>query len=355
MNTIDSKEQNRTQCGTNRFRIVQVHPTLQCNLKCLHCYSSSGPELKSSLNVEYLKEALAALYEEGFNAVSISGGEPFMYRDLEELFQFTKELGYKNMVVTNAMLLKTARAKRILELTDLAAVSIDGKPDWHNHLRQSPVAFEKMLEGVEIIKEICPNFGFIHTVTPESIDDLFWLGAFTAEKGAKLLQLHPLEMSGRGKNLEAIKLHQDHLLKIYMLGFYLQQMYADQFFVQLDLLHKDIIKEKPDIVVPKPINTLSNPDLSDLLKNIIIDETGTILPYTHGFNKAYSIGNLKANADYQQMINSFMDRKSEAINDLCSSVLESILKSTSEDVFNWYEKITKRPPEKVASLIENAL
>lgn len=25
-------------------RLVQIQPTLRCNLRCLHCYSESGPE-----------------------------------------------------------------------------------------------------------------------------------------------------------------------------------------------------------------------------------------------------------------------------------------------------------------------
>ena len=34
---------------TGKSRIVQIHPTRRCNLRCLHCYSSSGPEVKGEL------------------------------------------------------------------------------------------------------------------------------------------------------------------------------------------------------------------------------------------------------------------------------------------------------------------
>ena len=341
MKTCDIPQQNQQQCGTKRFRIVQIHPTLRCNLNCLHCYSSSGPTEKAAINLERLKPALKALSKQGFNAVSISGGEPFMYPQLEELFQYTKKLGYFNMATTNAMLLKTARAKRILQLADLIAVSIDGKPDWHNHLRQSPRAFDKMLEGVEVVKEYVSNFGFIHTVTPESFNDLFWLGEFAVEKGAKLLQLHPLELVGRGKNLADIKLHHRELLKAYIMAFYLEQKHAGQLFVQLDILHKNLIAEKPEAILPIGFNSLSNPKLSDLLKNVVIDEKGKISPFAYGFGDFYKIGHLTPHTDCDKMIEEFISKKGELVQELSHHVFDQIMASEEMDVFNWYEMITK--------------
>ena len=301
----------------------------------------SAPMAKTTLDVEQLKPALQALVRQGFNAVSISGGEPFMYPALEELFQFTKELGFFNMATTNAMLLKTARAKRILQLADLIAISVDGKPDWHNHFRQSPKAFDKMLEGVEVVKEHVENFGFIHTVTPESFNDLFWLGEFAVGHGAKLLQLHPLEMVGRAKNLQEIMLHHQALLKTYIMGFYLEQKHAGQLFVQLDILHKNLITEKPDAILPVGFNALSNPNLGDLLKNIVIDETGKILPFSYGFGDFYKIGQLGDEVDYDKMIQDFISQKSGLIQELCNHVFNKIMASEEMDVFNWYEMMGK--------------
>ena len=66
------------------YRVVQVHPTTQCNLRCRHCYSSSGPQSKAVLPGSLLVEVLRDAAQEGYNAVGISGGEPLMYAELDD-------------------------------------------------------------------------------------------------------------------------------------------------------------------------------------------------------------------------------------------------------------------------------
>ena len=51
------------------INVVQIHPTLRCNLRCQHCYSASGPELAGGLAIEALERLLPELAAEGFNAI----------------------------------------------------------------------------------------------------------------------------------------------------------------------------------------------------------------------------------------------------------------------------------------------
>lgn len=345
MESCEFSQQERQGCGTKRFRIIQIHPTLRCNLKCLHCYSSSGPRAKQELDVELLKPAISALANQGYNAVSISGGEPFMYQGLEALFQFTKSLGIYNMATTNAMLLKSARSRRILALTDLLAISVDGRPEWHNHLRQSPVAFDKMIEGVGVANDYVPLTGFIHTVTPKSLKDLFWLGELAVAHKAKLLQLHPLEMIGRGSNLEAIQLHQQELLKIYAASFFLEQKHSGKLFIQLDLLHKKVLQLKPEIVLPNDLRSISNPTLSDVLKNIVIDHKGKISPFAYGFDDSYKVGYVTKGMNYHEIFRDYVRAKGQRMESLCQLVYKEMMHSSAQDVFNWYELIRRRSNE----------
>src|SRR5829696_3313219 len=87
-------------------KIIQVHASLQCNLFCKHCYSSSAPQFKNGLAVESILRILEEGREVGYNVVSMSGGEPFLYRPLEDLVKASASMGYFNSVTTNGMLLK---------------------------------------------------------------------------------------------------------------------------------------------------------------------------------------------------------------------------------------------------------
>ena len=42
--------------ATGCHRFLQVHPTRRCNLRCLHCYSESGPDRRDELPLAYLTD-----------------------------------------------------------------------------------------------------------------------------------------------------------------------------------------------------------------------------------------------------------------------------------------------------------
>jgi MoaA/NifB/PqqE/SkfB family radical SAM enzyme len=48
--------------------------------------------------------------EIGYNAISMQGGEPFMYQSLKELMRFSKSAGYYNSIISNGMLLFSSLA-----------------------------------------------------------------------------------------------------------------------------------------------------------------------------------------------------------------------------------------------------
>lgn len=46
-------------CGPTGRRILQIHPTLRCNLRCEHCYSSSGPWEHQELDLNVVGNVLS--------------------------------------------------------------------------------------------------------------------------------------------------------------------------------------------------------------------------------------------------------------------------------------------------------
>ena len=55
-------------------RIIQIQPTLRCKLRCVHCYSESGPDRTEELSLESLKNFLADAGSLGYRYVGVSGG-----------------------------------------------------------------------------------------------------------------------------------------------------------------------------------------------------------------------------------------------------------------------------------------
>ena len=328
-------------CSSNETKIIHIHPSLQCNLFCKHCYSESSPQLKNSLPLDKLQTFLQYARGEGYNIVSISGGEPFLYKDLYELTLFTKSIGFYNMAVSNGMLLGSARNKKTLENFDLIAISIDGNKDLHDDMRNFPGAFEKMLAGVSILRELNKTFGFIHTITGQSWKQLLWLAEFAKENGAHLLQLHPLENFGRARESFNYSLPQEILYKSYILFHYIRDKYNGEMHVQLDYLHKEHIKEFPALVNISAVDTDDPGKLGKLINTIIVDEQGDIVPIAYGFSKRYLLGNIYQFDPSENIFEKFLLDKAR---DLYSDFQEAydFVMQHEEEMINWNELIVEK-------------
>src|SRR5712671_3178549 len=125
----------------DEVRVLQVHPTRRCNLRCLHCYSSSGPEERGELDATLLRSAIADASELGYNMLSVSGGEPFLYTSLRELLDEAHQNRCLTSVVTNGMFLSERKLEELRGSADLIAISLDGTPKSHNRLRANNRAF----------------------------------------------------------------------------------------------------------------------------------------------------------------------------------------------------------------------
>jgi MoaA/NifB/PqqE/SkfB family radical SAM enzyme len=324
------------QSSPDSFRTIQIHPTKKCNLTCLHCYSSSAPGYHDVINLASLKSFLTYAFDHGFNNISISGGEPFLYKDLEELLKFSRSLGYQNTLASNGMLLRSERAKRILDFVDLIAVSVDGPQPLHDKIRNQAGAYDKMCQGLEVLKDMNKPFGIIHTLTPESWNSLIWLGEFAFSNGAKLLQLHPLEMYGRALDtLTSEAIDDDLAHKMFILGHYLVSKYDGQMVVQLDMIHRDYLLAHPQIVSGFERGCGTSGKLADLLDTIIIEESGLITPVSYGFNPHYAIGNISSFST--SAFEDFQNQRIPEIKDIFTNTLTKIAENDTRDIVNWNE------------------
>jgi len=128
--------------------------TLKCNMRCLHCGSSAGSARKDELSVrECLRIAddLAAL---GCRRISLIGGEVFLYEGWDEVARRLSDNGLAVNIITNAMLLGKRQIDQIrrAKLVNVC-ISLDGMEANHNRIRNSSMAFRKVLEGIELLRK----------------------------------------------------------------------------------------------------------------------------------------------------------------------------------------------------------
>lgn len=100
-----------------------IELTSNCNLRCRHCYNSSGG-LKY-LDDKIIRKIIDDLTELKCNFIIFSGGEPLTYKNLVNLISYAKH-NHKIRIVTNGTLVNAENIKTVLSKVDEVQVSIDG-------------------------------------------------------------------------------------------------------------------------------------------------------------------------------------------------------------------------------------
>ena len=323
-------------------RIIQLHPTLRCNLACRHCYSVSGPTLRGALPSDLLARALSDAAAMGYEVVSVSGGEPFLYPDLAPLLAHARSLGLRTTVTTNATILTPRRLDAVRDHLDLLAVSVDGSPDTHDRVR-GPGSFDRMLRALEQLRQEALPFGVIFTVTRYSWTELVWLGRFAVEQQARLLQLHPLEMAGRAVVELAAESPDDDLLgRCYLMAMALAAEHQGRLRVQVDLLPVAQLRQSPELVYASELEASAVAAVrpADLLSPLVVEADGQVVPLSYGFSHHYRIGNL-GDRNLTAQWPEFLEDRYPALRRLCRDLWMEI-SGSDRAVVNWHELIVAR-------------
>lgn len=125
---------------------VQFELTRRCNLRCRHCYNTSGRGLQRELtDTEWLSLA-SQCSTMGVFHLSLSGGEPFLRSDLVfELLDLCENTNTAVSINTNGTLLTEPIVRRLDNYGCLfkTQVSLDGaRPGTHDSIRGCPGAWE---------------------------------------------------------------------------------------------------------------------------------------------------------------------------------------------------------------------
>jgi MoaA/NifB/PqqE/SkfB family radical SAM enzyme len=325
-------------------RVLQLHPTRACNLRCLHCYSSSGPEQRSTLDLALLQGAIDDAREEGYNVLSVSGGEPLLYARLSELLDHARDRGLFTTVTTNGMLLDRRRLEALAGRTDLLAVSLDGKPESHDRLRANARAFSAMQARLPLLRASGLKFGFVFTLTRSNADELPWAAAFACAQGAALFQIHPLEETGRATVTLGGQRPDAQLSTIaWVLGRTLERQYAGRMAVQVDLVDLEALASAPcEVYADDTPGDRTEVPLADLVSPLVVETDGTVSPLQYGFARTYALGNL-----HQDRLAALATRwrrdRGPSFRRLCRRSLCDLGTVTADlPIVNWFEEVARR-------------
>lgn len=147
-----------------------LHVTNQCNMNCKGCYSAiDNRNSKKDLSLEQIKTILRVLAKHNIIQIIISGGEPTVRKDLQEILQYAKEnCGFRIVMISNG---STIIENNIFKYLDTIAFSIDDLEKEYNTLHRK-INKDLLIKNIQNARLNGVESGGIITINNKNVDNI---------------------------------------------------------------------------------------------------------------------------------------------------------------------------------------
>ncbi len=172
--------------GKNTPLRVLHRITTRCNLKCSFCDHQLHHSKRNELTTIELKDAMRQFSELGTIAWGITGGEPFLRKDLPEIISYSKQLGFLTSCITNGTVHSTETLIEVAKSLDYLVTSLEGSKQNTDKIRGEGT-FDKVVSTIEVCNSNDLPVIVGVTLTRDFIegDGLNFMGKFCKEMGVR--------------------------------------------------------------------------------------------------------------------------------------------------------------------------
>jgi radical SAM protein with 4Fe4S-binding SPASM domain len=179
---------------------VELSPIGACNQRCTFCaldYMEYDPRF---IDKGLLKKRLSEMARLGVKSIMFAGeGEPFLYKDIDEIINHTREAGIDVAVTTNGVCLTEKLVKKALASITWIKISINGATrDTYSLIhRTSPEDFERVITNVSHAVKVRNSSRLMTTIgmqmilLPENAREAVAMARLAKQTGVDYLVIKP--------------------------------------------------------------------------------------------------------------------------------------------------------------------
>jgi len=214
-------EKFKAKYGEYPPTFIVISPTQLCNLNCIGCYANSTARTAATIPYSYVDAVVGEVYDSwGVRFVTISGGEPFMYKSQDKtLLDIYKK--YNDMfflMYTNGTLINEQIAGELAETANATpAISVEGL-EKETDERRGQGTFNKILAAFEWLRGVGVPFGVSVTATSKNVDVLLtdeFYDFYFEKLGASYMWQFQFMPIGRGKDEMELMVRPEQRLSLY--------------------------------------------------------------------------------------------------------------------------------------------
>jgi AdoMet-dependent heme synthase len=179
--------------------------TRRCNLKCVHCRSSSEIKIDEhpDFSFEEAQRTLDAIADYASPVVVLSGGEPLLRNDVFDIAKYGGSKGLRMCIATNGTLITREVCEKIKDADiKMISLSIDGATaETHDDFRCQEGAFEGTMNAISLLKEFDIPFLVNSSFTVRNRHEIPEIYKLVKGLGATAWYMFMIVPTGRGEDI----------------------------------------------------------------------------------------------------------------------------------------------------------
>jgi len=179
--------------------------TRRCNLRCVHCRSSSEMEIQGhpDFPLEEAYRLIDDIVSYATPVVVLSGGEPLTRKDVFEIARYGTDKGLRMCLATNGTLVTDAICEEIKQSgIRIVSLSLDGADDKvHDDFRSQKGAFAGTINAAWLFKKHGIEFIINSSFTKRNQEQIPQVYQLAKELGATAWYMFMIVPTGRGEEI----------------------------------------------------------------------------------------------------------------------------------------------------------
>lgn len=173
--------------------------TNACNARCIHCSTDALKAYRDELTTQEVKDMFSEFAALGIFDIAISGGEPFVRKDILEILEHIKRLGLKVGIGSNGSIVNDRIFKKLKAIgIDRIQFSLDGLELTHDKVRNWTGLYKKTVNSITSAISFGLNVHVCFTVHKYNYQDIDSVIALCLLWGVKRFNLSRIVPTGRG-------------------------------------------------------------------------------------------------------------------------------------------------------------
>lgn len=207
----------RNEEKIHELRYLFWECTLRCNLNCLHCGSDCTkdarlPDMPANVFLDQIRK-LSSHADPSKVMVVITGGEPLLRTDLEEVGLELRRMNFSWGIVSNGMTYTAERHRKLMQAgMGSITLSFDGLKENHNWLRNSSRSYQQVVEALKLVtSEKRLSYDVVTCVNQRNIAELSGIRDMLADLKVKAWRIFTIAPIGRAAHNDLMKLKPEQM------------------------------------------------------------------------------------------------------------------------------------------------